>query len=96
LQTALFKIIKEFGLEKRVGYFILDNAGNNKTGVDALGRMFGFNFSKRRLRCTAHIVNLVATQIMYGKDPRVFETEGDATRALQDDLELWRRKGALR
>jgi hypothetical protein len=89
------EIIKEFGLEKRVGYFVLDNAGNNNTGVEALGRMFGFNPSKRRLRCTAHIVNLVATQIMYGKDLRAFETEGDAPRALQDDLELWRRKGAL-
>ncbi|KAI8412297.1 hypothetical protein FOFC_08927, partial [Fusarium oxysporum] len=89
------EIIKEFGLEKRVGYFVLDNAGNNNTGVEALGRMFGFNPSKRRLRCTAHIVNLVATQIMYGKDLRAFETEGDVPRALQDDLELWRRKGAL-
>lgn len=89
------EIIKEFGLEKRVGYFVLDNAGNNNTGVEELGRMFGFNPSKRRLRCTAHIVNLVATQIMYGKDLRAFETEGDAPRALQDDLELWRRKGAL-
>ncbi|RKL09105.1 hypothetical protein BFJ70_g16721 [Fusarium oxysporum] len=89
------EIIKEFGLEKRVGYFVLDNAGNNNTGVQALGRMFGFNPSKRRLRCTAHIVNFVATQIMYGEDLRAFETEGDAPRALQDDLELWRRKGAL-
>ncbi|KAF6515144.1 hypothetical protein HZS61_005050 [Fusarium oxysporum f. sp. conglutinans] len=33
---------------------------------------------------------------MYSKDLRAFETEGDAPRALQDDLELWRRKGALR
>ncbi|KAH7471325.1 hypothetical protein FOMA001_g12967 [Fusarium oxysporum f. sp. matthiolae] len=57
--------------------------------------MFGFNPSKRRLRCTTHIVNFVATQIMYDKDLKAFETEGDAPRALQDDLELWRRKGAL-
>ncbi|KAJ0130912.1 Uncharacterized protein HZ326_25989 [Fusarium oxysporum f. sp. albedinis] len=91
------EIIKEFGLEKHVGYFVLDNAGNNNTGVEALGRMFGFHPSKPRLRCTAHIVNLVATQIMYSKDLRAFETDGDAApRALQDDLELWRRKGALR
>ncbi|KAG6979276.1 putative AC9 transposase [Fusarium oxysporum f. sp. conglutinans] len=65
------EIIKEFGLEERVGYFVLDNAGNNNTGVETLGRMFGFNPSKRRLRCTAHIVNLVATQIMYCKDLRL-------------------------
>lgn len=89
------EIIKEFGLEKRVGYFVLDNAGNNNTAVEALGRMFGFSPSKRRLRCTAHIVNLVATQIMYGKDLKAFEAESDAPRALQEDLDLWRRKGAL-
>ncbi|PNP54796.1 hypothetical protein FNYG_15600 [Fusarium nygamai] len=76
IADGIGEIIKEFGLKKRVGYFVLDKAGNNNTGVEALGRMFGFNPSKRRLRCTAHIVNLVATQIMYGKDLRAFETEG--------------------
>ncbi|KAG7425345.1 hypothetical protein Forpi1262_v013231 [Fusarium oxysporum f. sp. raphani] len=73
------EIIKEFGLEERVGYFVLDNAGNNNTGVETLGRMFGFNPSKH------HVL----------QRSKAFETEGDAPRALQDDLELWRRKGAL-
>src|SRR3546814_20537542 len=49
---------------------------------------------KRRLRCTAHIINLVARQIMYGTDLTAFEDEHDV-RQLQDDLEIWRRKGAL-
>ncbi|KNB06377.1 hypothetical protein FOXG_19652 [Fusarium oxysporum f. sp. lycopersici 4287] len=67
----------EFGLEKLEGYFVLDNAGNSNIGVEALGQMLGFNPSKHRLRCTAHIANLVAMKIMYGKDLRAFETEGD-------------------
>jgi hypothetical protein len=32
---------------------------------------------------------------MYGKDLKAFELESDAPRPLQEDLDLWRRKGAL-
>ncbi|KID82217.1 transposase [Metarhizium guizhouense ARSEF 977] len=88
-------IITEFHLEKRVGYFVLDNATNNDKAVEKLGTIFGFNPTKHRIRCVVHIVNLVAMQIMYGKDLKAFETENAGVRHLREDLELWRRKGAL-
>lgn len=74
---------------------MLDNAANNDKAVEKLGTIFGFNPNKRRIRCVAHIVNLVAMQIMYGKDLKAFETENAGVRHLREDLELWRRKGAL-
>ncbi len=88
------QIIKEFGLQDRIGYFVLDNAANCTTAIESLAEIFGFDPLKRRLRCTAHIINLVARQIMYGTDLTAFEDEHDV-RQLQDDLEIWRRKGAL-
>ncbi len=88
-------IITEFGLEKRIGYFVLDNAANNNTALEALGSSFGFEPRKRRIRCAAHIVNLVAMQIMYGKDLKAFEAENVNVCHAREDLERWRRKGAL-
>lgn len=60
-----------------------------------MGGTFGFDPTKRRIRYAAHIVNLVAMQIMYGKDLKSFEAENADVRHLREDLELWRRKGAL-
>lgn len=88
-------IIMEFGLEKRVGYFVLDNAANNDKAIETLGGIFGFDPVQRRIRCAVHIVNLVAMQLMYGKDLKAFEAENADIRHLREDLELWRRKGAL-
>ena len=79
-------IIMEFGLEKRVGYFVLDNAANNDKAIETLGGNFGFDPVKRRIRCAVHIVNLVAMQLMYGKDLKAFEAENADIRHLREDL----------
>ena len=88
-------IIRKFGLEQRIGFFVLDNAGNCTTAVESLARTFGFDSQQRRLRCAAHVFNLVAMQIMYGTDLSAFERDNEDVRQLQDDLERWRNKGAL-
>ena len=88
-------IIMEFGLENRIGYFVLDNAANNDRALEALGSSFGFDPRQRRIRCAAHIVNLVAMQIMYGKDLQAFESENADVRHMREDLQLWRQKGAF-
>ena len=54
IAKGVSEIIKEFGLKKRVGYFVLDNAGNNNTAVEALGQMFDFSPRKRRLHYGPH------------------------------------------
>ena len=59
---GIVDIITEFSLENRIGYFVLDNAANNDRALEALGSSFGFDPRKRRIRCAAHIVNLVAMQ----------------------------------
>jgi hypothetical protein len=95
IAQGVASIIQEFGLKERIGYFVLDNAANNDKAIQTLGTIFNFDPVKRRLRCAAHIVNLVAIQIMYGKDLEAFETETTNIQHLLQDLEMWRRKGAL-
>jgi hypothetical protein len=68
-------IITEFNISDKLGYFILDNALNNDTCIQALGEEFGFNWKQRRLRCAGHILNLVARSILYGKNPNALEVE---------------------
>jgi hypothetical protein len=36
-------ILAEFNIGNKIGYFILDNASNNDTYMEALGKELGFN-----------------------------------------------------
>ena len=59
------------GTEK-LGYFVLDNATNNDTAVEAMADEFGFNPRHRRLRCACHVLNLGAQRVIFGKDKEAF------------------------
>ena len=61
--------------ESRLGYFVLDNATNNDTAVNALAPQYNFWAPYRRLRCTCHILNLSAQLVIWGKDKEAFENE---------------------
>ncbi|KAJ0136861.1 putative Cell division control protein 2 [Fusarium oxysporum f. sp. albedinis] len=41
------EIIREYEISDKLGYFTLDNAGNNKTSMGELGLEFGFDWEKR-------------------------------------------------
>ena len=89
------KIILEFDLQQRIGYFVLDNASNCSSAVEVLAEKFSFDATKRRLRCAVHIINLIAQQIMYGSDLSAFEEEGYNAMDLRKELEQWRQRGVL-
>ena len=65
-----FKIIKE-----RLSYFITNNAYTNNTYLNYLVVKFSFNKAHRRARCAYHILNLVAQQLIFGKNKKAFENE---------------------
>jgi hypothetical protein len=54
IAKGIAKIIRDWGLDDRIGYFVLDNAGNNNTCIDYLSEQFNFDASERRLRCMCH------------------------------------------
>jgi hypothetical protein len=54
----MVEIIESYGLVRKLGYFLTDNATNNDRAIRILGEKYGFTLNERRLRCLAHIINL--------------------------------------
>jgi hypothetical protein len=58
-------VIKNYGFQSNIGFFMGDNADSNNHAVDAVLRalypsMSAEQWRARRLRCFRHIVNLYA------------------------------------
>ena len=43
IADSVAAILTEFNISDKIGYFILDNASNNDTYIEALGKELGFN-----------------------------------------------------
>jgi hypothetical protein len=89
-------IIREFESVDKMGYFTLDNASNNKTTMEELGRELGFDWKKRWVRCIGHVVNIVVKHMLFGQDPDAFEKQiydGQLTAAKEH--ERWRKRGPV-
>jgi hypothetical protein len=66
--------LRKFGIAaSKLSYFILDNAYNNDTAVKTLGSKYGFVSGQRRLRCSAHTVNLVGQAVIFGSNKDAFD-----------------------
>jgi hypothetical protein len=69
-------VCEEYGIISQIGCFVLDNAENNDTCVQALARTWGWSreeAKQRRLRCFGHIINLVAQAFALGEKQTEFE-----------------------
>ncbi|KAK8076815.1 hypothetical protein PG996_002985 [Apiospora saccharicola] len=92
----IIEIIREYEISDKLGYFILDNAGNNKTSMGELGLEFGFDWEKRWVRYVSHVVNIVVKQMLYGKNPDAFEKEVfEGLHTVAKEHEVWRRRGSV-
>jgi hypothetical protein len=63
LCTVLVNILSEYNIWSKIGYFMMYNASNNDTMLDAFAvhmETLGipFDIQQRRLRCTGHVINL--------------------------------------
>jgi len=75
IADTVAEVIEEFRISSRLGYFVLDNAGNNDTCIRQLATRYSFNAEQRRLRCMGHVINLIARSLLFGKNPDVVEDE---------------------
>lgn len=86
-------IIAEYGLDRSLGFFVTDNASNNATCMLTLAEEFQFSTRARWIRCSGHILNLVAQSILFSGNTDALELELLGT---QDEelrhMEVWRRK----
>ncbi|EAQ84723.1 hypothetical protein CHGG_08737 [Chaetomium globosum CBS 148.51] len=58
IAEAILDVIRNYGIEKKIGYFTVDNATNNDAALKIIGEKLGFQWKERRVRCFGHIINL--------------------------------------
>jgi hypothetical protein len=68
MAERLEQLIIDFRLGSSIGFFIADSASNNDKAIALLGRSFTVDVERQRLRCAAHIINLVCQVILLGTD----------------------------
>ncbi|KFY82448.1 hypothetical protein V500_10539 [Pseudogymnoascus sp. VKM F-4518 (FW-2643)] len=103
---VIIEVIKEYGIASKVGYFMMDNAENNKTMIRALSSslldeyQIEYNSIQHRLRCNGHIINLTAQAfLLSAEDNEALSYENNATVLLilsEQEMQDWRNKGPLR
>jgi hypothetical protein len=93
IANTVAEIICPYGLEKKVGYFVSDNARNNSKALGFLGTEFHFDPQRRWLRCVGHIFNLCGQAVLFGKDFDAFEREVQDLQLEELQLVEWRRRG---
>ena len=103
MAAVVLKVIREYRIGRRIGYFMLDNASSNDTCVDCVLRTLFPHFTKkqrerRRLRCLGHVINLAAQTFLLGTKAETTIDELEIA-YLREDFEkiaaIWKRHGAL-
>jgi len=95
IADQVITVIEDFDIASKLGFFVLDNALNNDTAMEAIGARFGFKPKERRLRCAGHIINLIARHLLFGFDKKLFEFEDAILANMRDELKRWRRTGPV-
>lgn len=103
MAMLLLKIVREFEITDRLGYFTIDNAESNDICLNVVLNTIlpdapEAEIQERRLRCWGHVLNLVAKAFLFGKDADAFEMEDNTNTTLrreQEQLEAWRKQGPV-
>ena len=111
MASTLHQTIRSFQIGSNIGFFIADGATNNDKAVELLCDSLDITPVKQRLRCAAHIINLVCNAILLGADVDCIQdaldiSDDDETDAAihrfetdvsneQTALQAWRRKGPI-
>ena len=100
---TVLQVIREYKISKRIGYFVLDNASSNDVAVDHILRslypwMTDVARKRRRLRCLAHVINLVARAFLLG--PKADDVADELFLAQRHGdykklADIWRKHGPL-
>jgi hypothetical protein len=96
LSIQIASILRHFKIDERsFGNTITDNASENAACMDLLRDELFVDTSKRYIRCMGHVINLVAQQVLFGKDVQAFEDSLIDVTAKEVELRNWRRKGPI-
>ena len=71
MAEVIMEILREYGVEEKLGYLMGDNATNNATLVRALAEeqvdgTYHYDAGEHRLRCVGHVINLAVKAFWFG------------------------------
>ncbi|TVY74496.1 Zinc finger BED domain-containing protein RICESLEEPER 2 [Fusarium oxysporum f. sp. cubense] len=102
LAVVILKVVDEWGFASKLGYFVMDNAGNNDTMMRSLSlgllRRYDIQYDPKvhRLRCQGHIINLAAKAFLFATDNEKLELDDPGVHNVTlKHIEAWRKKGPL-
>ena len=107
LANIIQKVVDEYNIGAKVGYFMMDNASNNDTAMQELQSLLISRYGEgsvtitsdeRRLRCFGHILNLAAKTLLFSADERAFKADiNNYPDEKEEEAELnkWRKLGPV-
>jgi hypothetical protein len=103
LAAHITPILRNWGIDDRIGYFISDNEAANGTTIDHILGAIETTYkradrSKRWIRCLPHTLNLVAQAFILGDDPKLFEANvhgAELRNSLEDLQKIWQARGFI-
>jgi hypothetical protein len=106
IAKVILDVLKQYGLLKKLGVWVADNAESNDTAIKAIMKEINpqiTDITPYRSRCLGYIINLAAKAFLFGKDFEAFEsiTElvDDSTPinspAIRDAQAAWHKRGPI-
>ena len=86
IADQVITVIEDFDIASKLGFFVLDNALNNDTAMEAIGARFGFKPKERRLRCAGYIINLITRHLLFRFNKKLFKFKDTILANIQDKL----------
>ena len=65
--SVISTVVDYYDISTLLGYFLMDNATNNRTIVAELAKRYPTVKASSQLRCCGHILNLIVKALLFGK-----------------------------
>lgn len=104
MADILAKLFEEYGIERKIGYFMMDGASNNNTMIDDISQYLENEHEIKdwcplthRLRCNGHVINLVILAFLFDAEPATTDDRGRSVHRGPPPTELskWRKLGPI-
>lgn len=91
IARALSVVIDCYDISTVLGFFMMDNAGNNDTCIQELAKKYPAIKPQSRLRCVGHMLNLIVKALLFGQGVSKLEQQ---LRGASDEerFEIWRKQ----
>jgi hypothetical protein len=94
IAKLLSTVIDLYDISAVIGFFMMDNAGNNDTCIGELAKQYPTITQQSRLRCVGHILNLIVKALLFGTG--VSKLEKELCGASDDErFEIWRKQSFI-